>query len=598
MAETPYLTTHAISKSYGIQPLFSAISLSLMPGERLGLIGPNGSGKTTLLKILAGEEEPDAGDILRKRDISLIYLPQEDRFDPTMTVHDALFKYLPKNLPDWERDKRVEEIRSLIECPDLQQETGVLSGGWRKRLAIGQALLQRPAIILLDEPTNHLDLEGILWLENLLKSAPFAFILVSHDRYFLEHATNRIVELNQRYPAGYLKVEGNYSRFVEIRAKLLAEQSKQEVTLSNKVRREIEWLRRGPKARTTKARSRINQARQKISDLDQLKTRTRQRSVPRIEFDGTNRKTKKLLEAHKLRITRGGKLLFNNLELTLSPGKCLGIMGRNGSGKSTLLQLLNGQLKPDSGWIKRADGVRMITFDQERDLVDENQSLQQSLVHTGDSVVYRDRTVHIVTWARRFLFKPEQLELPVSQLSGGEKARVLLANLMVQPADILLLDEPTNDLDIPTLELLEESLSDFPGAIVLISHDRFLVDRLCNELVYLTGDGAVKYFADYSQLYRYQNSGVTEPAAVPENSPTAPKPHLIKRAASKEMSRVERDIDRVEAELNELNKAMADPINQSNATVLEELLNRQNGLELERDRLYERWTELDELLTV
>ncbi|MCK5329949.1 MAG: ABC-F family ATP-binding cassette domain-containing protein [Candidatus Marinimicrobia bacterium] len=597
MAETPYLTIHAISKSYGAQPLFSTISLSLMPGERLGLIGPNGSGKTTLLKILAGEEEPDAGDILRKRDTSLIYLPQEDRFDPTMTVYDALFKYLPKDLPDWQRDKRVEEIRSLIEFPDLQQETGALSGGWRKRLAIGQALLQQPAIILLDEPTNHLDLEGILWLENLLKSAPFAFILVSHDRYFLEHATNRIVELNQRYPAGYLKVEGNYSRFVEIRAKLQAEQSKQEVTLSNKVRREIDWLRRGPKARTTKARSRINQARQKIDDLDQLKTRTRQLSVPRIEFDGTNRKTKKLLEAHKLRITRGGKLLFNNLELTLSPGNCLGIMGRNGSGKSTLLQLLNGQLKPDSGWIKRADGLRMITFDQERDLVDENQSLQQALVHTGDSVVYRDKTVHIVTWAKRFLFKPEQLELPVSQLSGGEKARVLLANLMVQPADILFLDEPTNDLDIPTLELLEESLSDFPGAIVLISHDRFLIDRLCDSLVYLAGDGIVKYFADYSQLYRYQNSGVTEPVATPESRPAALKPHLVKRAASKEISRVERDIDRVEAELNELSQVMADPVNQSNATVLEELYNRQNSLERQRDQLYERWTELDQLLT-
>ncbi|NQT96127.1 MAG: ABC-F family ATP-binding cassette domain-containing protein [Candidatus Marinimicrobia bacterium] len=597
MAETPYLTTHAISKSYDIQPLFSAISLSLMPGERLGLIGPNGSGKTTLLKILAGEEEPDAGDILRKRNTSLIYLPQEDRFDPAMTVYDALFKYLPKDLPDWERDKRVEEIRSLIEFPDLQQETGALSGGWRKRLAIGQALLQQPAVILLDEPTNHLDLEGILWLENLLKSAPFAFILVSHDRYFLEHATNRIVELNQRYPAGYLKVDGNYSRFVEIRAKLLAEQSKHAVTLSNKVRREIDWLRRGPKARTTKARSRIDHARQMMDNLDQLKNRTHQRSVPQIEFDGTERKTKKLLEARKLRISRGGKLLFSNLELTLSPGTCLGIMGRNGSGKSTLLQLINRQLKPDRGWIKQADGVRIVTFDQKRDLMDENQSLQQALVHTGDSVVYRDKVVHIVSWAKRFLFKPEQLELPISQLSGGEKARVLLANLMVQPADILLLDEPTNDLDIPTLELLEESLSDFPGAIVLISHDRFLIDRLCDNLVYLAGDGTVKYFADYSQLYRYQNSGVTEPAATPENSPATPKPHLVKRATSKDISRVERNIGRVEAELNELNQAMADPVNQSNAAVLEELYNRQNSLKRERDRLYERWTELDQLLT-
>ncbi len=596
MAAVPYITTRSIGKSYSVQPLLNAISLTVMPGECMGLIGPNGSGKTTLLKILAGQEEPDSGDITRKRETCLIYLPQQDKFESRMTVQEALFEFLPKELPAWQRDKRIEEIRSLIEFSDNKQAVDTLSGGWRKRLAIGQALLRQPDVILLDEPTNQLDLEGILWLEKLLKSAPFAFILVSHDRFFLENVTNRIMELNPRYPAGYLKVEGNYSRFIEIRSKILAEQSKQEITLSNKVRREIEWLRRGPKARTSKARSRIIQARQKIDDLDQLKNRTRQRGAPQIEFDGTDRKTKKLLEARKLGISRGGKLLFKNLELILSPGQCLGIMGRNGTGKSTLLQLLSGQLGPDSGWIKRAEGAHLITFDQERNLVDENQSLQQALSQTGDSVVYRDKTVHIVSWAKRFLFKPEQLELPVSQLSGGEKARVLLANLMVQPADILLLDEPTNDLDIPTLELLEESLASFPGAIVLISHDRYLVDRLCQGLIFLTGDGTVRYFADYSQLQLYQNTGKMEPETATKKE-AAPKIHLLKRQASKEISRVERDIAKVETELDQLNQAMADSANQSNAALLEESFNQQNILAGEWDRLYERWTELDELMT-
>ncbi len=596
MADIPCITTHSISKSFGSRPLFTDISFSFSPNEKLGLIGPNGSGKSTLLKILADIEYPDSGDVSWKRGTSLTYLPQEDIFNPNKTVAELLFADLPTDLEKWERAKRVDEIRALVEFDDLQQQVGQLSGGWRKRLAIGQALLRNPDVLLMDEPTNHLDLEGILWLEKLLKSAKFAFILVSHDRFFLENVTNRIVELDRRYINGYLKVEGNYSVFIERRARYIAQQTRQELTLSNTVRREIEWLRRGPKARTTKARSRRDSANQLIDDLAEVKYRNTLKRSARIDFDATERKTKILLAGKKLTKSRSGNLLFQNLDLTLSPQKCIGIMGRNGSGKSTLIDILNGSLQPDSGYIKRADAVKIVKFDQNRYLADESHSLQQALVDSGDSVIYRGKTIHILSWAKRFLFKPEQLELPVAQLSGGEKARILLANLMLKPAEILLLDEPTNDLDIPTLEVLEENLREFPGAIVLISHDRFLIDRLCDELIYLGSGGEVKYFADYNQLYRYQLS------RQPEKSKEAPlglqKLSQIKREIQKDISRIEKKIHLVEEKQAALKNEMNDPRNISNAGKLAELFAELRQTEDILEKLYSDWEKLESQQTV
>jgi len=596
MADIPCITTHSISKSFGSRPLFTDISFSFSPNEKLGLIGPNGSGKSTLLKILADIEYPDSGDVSWKRGTSLTYLPQEDIFNPNKTVAELLFADLPADLEKWERAKRVDEIRALVEFDDLQQQVGQLSGGWRKRLAIGQALLRNPDVLLMDEPTNHLDLEGILWLEKLLKSAKFAFILVSHDRFFLENVTNRIVELDRRYINGYLKVEGNYSVFIERRARYIAQQTRQELTLSNTVRREIEWLRRGPKARTTKARSRRDSANQLIDDLAEVKYRNTLKRSARIDFDATERKTKILLAGKKLTKSRSGNLLFQNLDLTLSPQKCIGIMGRNGSGKSTLIDILNGSLQPDSGYIKRADAVKIVKFDQNRYLADESHSLQQALVDSGDSVIYRGKTIHILSWAKRFLFKPEQLELPVAQLSGGEKARILLANLMLKPAEILLLDEPTNDLDIPTLEVLEENLREFPGAIVLISHDRFLIDRLCDELIYLGSGGEVKYFADYNQLYRYQLS------RQPEKSKEAPlglqKLSQIKREIQKDISRIEKKIHLVEEKQAALKNEMNDPRNISNAGKLAELFAELRQTEDILEKLYSDWEKLESQQTV
>lgn len=595
MAPNSLISTRSASKSYGATPLFTDISLQVFDNERMGLIGPNGAGKSTFLKILGDMEPADSGEISRKRNINMVYLPQEDVLDPDKTIGETLFHAIPEDLEAWQADKRRQEIMGLVGVDNTREKVNTLSGGWRKRLAIGQALFQKPDLLLMDEPTNHLDLEGILWLEKLLKDAPFAFVLVSHDRFFLENTTNRIVELNRQYPQGFLKVDGNYSTFVEQREKVIQEQAKIETVLSNKVRREIEWLRRGPKARTSKARYRIEEAHRLQENLAAVKGRNAQQRSVDIAFDATRRKTKKLLVAQNLKKALGGKCLFDGLGLTLTPGICIGVMGKNGAGKSTLIRILNGQLAPDAGSVKVAEGLKVLTFDQKRALPEGRQTLRRTLCPEGDSVIYQGRSFHVVAWARRFLFQKDQLDMPVSGLSGGEKARVLMANLMLQPADILLLDEPANDLDIPTLEMLEESLEAFPGAVVLITHDRFLMERLCDMLLYLDGDGGAEYFADYDQWLQYKNN---RPAAASRSGETAKSPpdkppQKLAYEARKELNRIEKQIEKAEGIADDLQRQLHDPEIVCDAHRLAKRYDEHQKAQKKVEQLYERWEEVE-----
>jgi len=597
MAPNLLISTHFISKFYGAHPLFADISLQVFDSERLGLIGPNGAGKSTFLKILANLEPVDSGEISRKRNIHMIYLPQDDVLDPEKTIEEILFHAIPKELEPWQVRKRRQEIMSLIGVDNTKQRVKTLSGGWRKRLAIGQALFQKPELLLMDEPTNHLDLEGILWLEKLLKNTPFAFILVSHDRFFLENTTNRIVELNHRYPEGFLEVKGNYSTFVEKREKYIHEQAKLESVLSNKVRREIEWLRRGSKARTSKSRYRIEKAHQLQENLETVKGRNAQNRSVDFAFDTTNRKTKILLDAQDLKKTLGRKLLFTRLNLRLTPGICIGVMGKNGAGKSTLIQILNGILAPDAGSVKIAEGLQVLTFDQKRELPEGSQTLRQTLSPEGDTVIYQGRSYHVIAWAKRFLFQKDQLDMPVSRLSGGEKARVLIANLMLQPADILLLDEPANDLDIPTLEVLEESLEEFPGAIVLITHDRFFMERLCDLLLYLDGDGGAEYFADYDQWLKYQKDKLSATSQSGETSQSSPdkKPQKLIYEVRKELNRIEKQIEKAEGVEDNLKRRLHDPAIMCDADRLAQIYAEHLEAQKKVEQLYERWGELEVL---
>lgn len=592
------LSCQAISKSHGARLLFERISMGISDGERVGLIGPNGAGKSTFLKLLLGREAPDAGTISFRKLARLSYVPQDPVFPSGKTVGQVLREALVSQpLDEAEKGGRLAVMLGRMKFASAAAAVETLSGGWTKRLAIACGLMVEPDLLLLDEPTNHLDLEGIFWLEDTLKSAPFATLLVSHDRYLLENSVNRMMELSRLYPEGILTVEGSYSEFLERKADFLSTQEQLQETLANKARRELEWLRRGAKARTRKSQARVDAAGRLMVSLDELRARNVQQTAG-VDFTGSNRKTKRLLTLKAVGKGVIDRMLFQDLSLTLSPGDRLGLLGQNGSGKTTLLKLINGELEPDRGHIERADALRVVTFDQNRRQLNPEETLRRSLAPAGDSVIYRDRSLHVHSWARRFLFSNEQLDLPISRLSGGEQARVMIARMMLEPADILLLDEPTNDLDIPTLEVLEESLADFSGALVLVTHDRFLLDRVSTAVLALDGEGKVELFADYNQWQQARQS--TQPTSKLKEVP-APSERTGGREPQKRLSyldrlewdRMEQLILEAEAELERKQVAAEDPAIASNAA---ELIAAHEALDLARqrvDQLYSRWAELE-----
>ncbi|MCX5869259.1 MAG: ABC-F family ATP-binding cassette domain-containing protein [Deltaproteobacteria bacterium] len=606
------LSCQSLSKSFGAQTLFKNIFLSINDGDRIGLIGPNGSGKSTLLKIICNQIDADEGKILVQRHVRTAYLAQTDLFDEEKSVAENLQQALAGlDLDETEQYNRVHALLSRAEFPDPTVPVRVLSGGWRKRLSICRAFVVRPDILVMDEPTNHLDIEGILWLEKMLRNpsadGPSAVLLVSHDRRFLENTVSRVVELSAVYPEGSFQVQGAYGKFLEEREAFLGQQLQQEERLSNKVRRETEWLRRGPKARATKARYRIDEAHRLQDELAQVKTRNRSTSSVQIGFDATGRKTRKLLEAHVIGKSYGGQVLFSGLDMVLSPGTRLGLLGRNGCGKSTLMQLLaaagggDGAVAPDCGEIKVADGVRIVSFDQRREKINPAVTLRRALAPDGDAVVCQGHSMHVISWAKRFLFQPEQLETPVGQLSGGEQARILIAELMRQPADILLLDEPTNDLDIPSLDVLEESLLEFSGALVLVTHDRFLLDRVCDRVLGFDGRGGLEYFADYEQwLAALQESGKDNEKSSIAITPVAGTPGKKKKTSKlsyldqREYDQIEEKILEAEEEQERLQALLDAPETVSDPARLHECWEELQEAQTAVAQLYERWDVLEE----
>ncbi|MCJ7601457.1 MAG: ABC-F family ATP-binding cassette domain-containing protein [Desulfobulbaceae bacterium] len=589
------INCQSISKSFGAHQLFTDISICFYSNERLGLIGPNGSGKSTLLKILAGQETPDSGTITYQKGLKVVYLAQDDTFQPDQTVEMVLQEAIADDHDEVSRHGRLKIIMGQTQLEDGNQKVADLSGGWLKRLAIARALIRQPDILLLDEPTNHLDIQGILWLEKILANPPFAFILISHDRAFLENTTNRIIELNRCYPEGFFRVNGNYSRFLEEREAFLDNQSQRQSVLYNKVRRETEWLRRGPKARTTKARFRIDKAHDLQNELNAVREMNAANRQVKIDFDATGRKTKKLLEALDISKSAEGRPLFTNLSIVLSPGSRLGLMGANGSGKSTLINILAGKIAPDNGKILPADDVRIVLFDQKREQINQDETLRQSLSPAGDTVICRGNSMHIVGWAKRFLFQPDQLDQPVSRLSGGEQARILIARLMLQQADILLLDEPGNDLDIPSLAVLEESLIDFPGAVVLVSHDRFFLDNVTTKILGFNGSGGSALYEDVDQWLQDQNR-----QAAPVKKKTASRERPQKQTEAKitygerlELATIEEKILEAEEELEQCRKQLENPAVISNAAELVKWCSLLQPAQKKVEKLYARWEDLE-----
>lgn len=563
----------------------------------MGVIGPNGSGKSTLLQILAGVLEPDTGEVALRKNTRLGYVAQQSEFKPGVSIRAVIVKALERSsVHASEYEGRLAETLGRTGFTDFELDASKLSGGWRKRLAIAEALALQPDILLLDEPTNHLDLAGIEWLERLLQSAGFASITISHDRYFLENAATDTAELNRIYPLGIFRVKGRYSEFLEKKGEFLAAQSKQQESLANRVRTEVEWLRRGPKARATKAKARIDKANELIGELKDLNSRTRTVSTD-IDFTASDRKTKRLVQLKNLSYSIENRALFEGVNFTMTAGTRVGLVGPNGSGKTTILRLLRGEIEPTSGELMLADNLRIVYFDQNR-VLDPDVTLRRALAPDSDSVIFQDRTVHVASWAARFLFTGEQLNQPVGRLSGGERARVLIAKLMLEPADLLLLDEPTNDLDIPTLEILEESLLEFPGALMLVTHDRYMLDRVSTAVWGLDGEGASQTFADFSQWEAWQAERRAPKSKIRGNGASVDaKPNTSKKKMSYKDSRdyetIEQRIEEADRSLTEKRAMLDDNDLVRDPKRLAELSEAIEREQAELDDLYIRWGELE-----
>ena len=609
----PILNAQGVSKRFGATPLFEKISFAVNEGDRIGLIGPNGAGKSTLLAVLAGEVEPDSGEVSVRRRARIGYVRQISEYAAGLTVRSVMEAALERaSVPTNEREQRLRETLGRAGFADdgtdtsirMDAEAASLSGGWRKRLAIAEAMVTEPDVLLLDEPTNHLDLEGIEWLEGVLRSARFACVVVSHDRYFLENVASEVVELSRLYAEGVLRVRGTYSKFLEGRELYLEAQSKMQEGLRNRVKTEIEWLRRGPKARATKAKARIDNAHELIGKLADVDSRTRTSSAG-IEFNATDRQTKRLIEFEDVSISLGGREIVGGVSFSVTNGMKLGLVGPNGSGKTTILRAMSGEIPATKGLIKRANGLRIVYFSQLRE-IDPTLTLRRALAPDSDAVVYQDRVVHVASYAAKFLFTGDQLNQPVERLSGGERGRVLIARLMLQPADVLMLDEPTNDLDIPTLEILEEALLEFKGALVLVTHDRYMLDRVSNIVLGLDGHAHARVFADYSQWEEWkgvEQGYVANQQAAANSSQRASTASATSTTSSKkklsyleqrEFDAIEDRVDKADARMAAAHDRLEDSTVVTNPTALTEALAEMEAAQAEHDAVYQRWAELTE----
>jgi ATP-binding cassette subfamily F protein uup len=606
------VTARNLSKSFGSRPLFDGVSFTLAEGERVGLIGPNGAGKTTLLRLLAGSDTPDAGELLPRRGLRVGHLEQVPCIPPGLTVRQAVLAGAP-HLTDpeaqWRAAGRADELLSRLELTSAQAGADApvdrLSGGWRKRVALARELLRQPDLLLLDEPTNHLDVDSILWLEKLLARAPFATVTITHDRLFLQRVAQRILELDRRNPGGLLAVDADYATFVERKADLMTAQEQRESSLRNTLRRETEWLRRGPPARSTKQQARTKRAVALADAIDELAERNLVRTAA-IDFAGTGKRPRRLLEARGIAKSYGDRCIFADLDLFVGPGSRIGLIGPNGCGKSTLLRVLVGQEAPDRGDILRADGLECAFFQQHREALDPEVSVVDTLCPGGDHVTFRGARVHASGYLARFLFRSEHQDLKVGQLSGGEQSRLALACLMLRPADVLVLDEPTNDLDLATLDVLEESLVGFAGAVLLVTHDRYFLDRVTTQLLaFPTAPGAAGRITPLVGLAQWESwygeqlaatASATTKARPAASSPAPAPRRKLSYQDQRDFDTIESRITLAEARLAALVAEQHSPAVASNAARLVELGSAIATAQAEVDALYRRWSELEALL--
>jgi ATP-binding cassette subfamily F protein uup len=592
------LSVRGITHARGGRTLFRNLTFGIEDADRVGMIGPNGAGKSTLLRILAGDEKPDSGTVALRRGLHVVMVPQEDVFQSGGTVGTQLAAALDgSTLDESERRARIAEWMGRCGFADPEQPVETLSGGWRKRLAIVSAALREPDILFLDEPTNHLDISGVEWLEQWLADVSFAVVVVTHDRMFLENVATRLICVDPRYPEGTFEATGGYSDFVQRQAEWLESQGRRLDGLDSDVRREVAWLRRGARARTTKAKGRIEDAQELFGVVAEMRARMKDRSRLAAEgFTASGRRSRELIVLHQVAATVEDRILFRDLDLVVGPGSKLGLVGANGAGKTTLMRMLSGERLPDSGGIKRADGLRVVWFNQGSGDLDRGATVRQTLCPAGDTVEYQGARLHVSAWAKRFGIDEGRLGAKVGTLSGGEQARVRIAQLMLQPADVLLLDEPTNDLDLETMQVLEDSLHDFGGGLVLVTHDRVFMDRVADRVLVLGEGVEPSFYADYAQYAerRAEKEAVSTGSVAKSTTPAVRPRAALTASERKELDQIEERIAVAEAAVASVEAKMLEPEIARDAQRLRDIWETElPAAKAEVDRLYARWELLE-----
>ena len=608
--------------AYGHQTLLDGVTVAISAGEKVGLVGRNGCGKTSLLKILANENQADSGETSARRGLRVGYLPQEFELDPALSVYDniaagaadvasAVTRYengdgseselselltLIEHTDGWNLDARIKSLSNALFTPPLESETGPLSGGEKRRVALCSALASQPDLLLLDEPTNHLDSESIRWLEDFLKTYTGAVIFVTHDRYFLNVIATRIIEISDGKAYSH---PGNYTAFLESKA------ARQEIAENTEKKRqkflkdELKWVKAGVKARTTKSRSRLD-AFYEVKDQD---APVREGEIDLL-IPPPPRLGNTIVDLEDVSITLGDRTLFRSMNLSLEEGQCTGIVGKNGVGKSTLLKICLQQLEPTSGKAILGKQVKINYIDQSRMQLDGTGSLLDEISDGNEKIEFGDEILGARAYLRRFLFSDERINERVDLLSGGERARLMLAKVLKTGGNLIVLDEPTNDLDLQSLRMLEEALAAFPGTILVVSHDRYFLDRICDQIVAFEDDGVkvspgnFSYYLEKRQARenaaRAQATAANR-AAKKRASEKKDKPRKLTMAEAKELETLEGKVMEADDAVTTLQEKLSSPEVQTNFEQIPVIMAELEAAKKVADGLINRWEFLEEV---
>jgi len=595
----PLLQLRQITLKYSSAPLLDRIDFQVEAGERICLLGRNGAGKTSLMRIITGEETPNEGELILPSETKVTRLIQEIPDDITGTVMEVLHSGLrpDRHEEEWQTDVRLEDLAAEMHLP-MDREFSALSGGLKRRVLLGRALAGQPDILLLDEPTNHLDLDSILWLERFLLESRMTLFFVTHDRAFLRKLATRIVELDRGQLTSWAC---DYDTYLERKAANLEAEEKQWAAFDKKLAQEEAWLRMGVKARRTRNEGRVRALQKMRAERSERRQRE---GTARIELQTGSMSGQKVIEAKDISFGYGGAPIVRDFTTTVWRGDKIGIIGPNGGGKTTLLKLLLGQLQPESGAVKLGTNLQVVYLDQLRGQIDNAKTVAQNVAGDAATVTFQGRPRHIHSYLQDFLFRADRIRMPAKMLSGGERNRLLLARLFLQPANVLVLDEPTNDLDAETLELLEELLLEYAGTLLLVSHDRAFLDNVVTSTLVFEGAGRVsEYTGGYEDWIRQRAALALPVAAEPEvklvgKPPPAARlekgPKFLKRE-QRELEELPPLIEKMEAELSALNERLWDPeLYKKQPEKLPQLKTELAVLEERIKHGYTRWEQLEE----